>query len=275
MEACVIIQKFTLASAILLLVSGLVIAEEGQSGFKPARPAASESATAAEKSNSFEVPVGTRILLNMVNSVSTRNAAVGDRLYLETAFPVLSKGVIIVPPGSWVNGTVTQVKRPGRVKGKGELYVSLDSLTLPNGVTRDFRSRIGSLDGRASEKLDRGEGKVKSDGSKGADAATVARTTASGAGTGTLIGLGAGNIARGAAIGSGAGTAAGLIAVLLTRGPDATLYKGTTLEMVLDRPLEYSQKEVQFDSSQLRSRAQDGPGPQQPQTQRVGGWSPF
>jgi len=34
--------------------------------------------------------------------------------------------------------TVTQVKKPGRVKGRGELYVRFDTLTLPNGVCRDF-----------------------------------------------------------------------------------------------------------------------------------------
>ena len=44
----------------------------------------------------------------------------------------------MIQPGSYVPGSVTQVKRPGRVKGRGELYVHFDSLTLPNGVTRDF-----------------------------------------------------------------------------------------------------------------------------------------
>ena len=40
----------------------------------------------------FVVPPGTRILLNMINSVSTRQAAIGDRLYLQTAFPVFANG---------------------------------------------------------------------------------------------------------------------------------------------------------------------------------------
>ena len=63
------------------------------------------------------VDQGTHILLSMINSVSTKQAVPGDRIYLETAFPVLSSGRIVIPQGSWVTGTITEVKRPGRVKG--------------------------------------------------------------------------------------------------------------------------------------------------------------
>src|SRR5207245_11343924 len=109
----------------------------------------------------YVVDIGAKIPLSLINSVSTKHSAEGDRVYLETVFTILVKGKIVIPPGSYVAGTVTQVKRPGRVKGRGELYVRFDSLTLPNGVTRDFRARIGTLDGRASEELDKNEGKVK------------------------------------------------------------------------------------------------------------------
>src|SRR5437870_3558390 len=93
---------------------------------------------------SYSVAPGTRILLSMINSVSTKQAVVGDRIYLETAFPVLANGRIVVPQGSWVTGTITEVKRPGRMKGRGELQVRFDSLTLPNGVSKDFRADLGA-----------------------------------------------------------------------------------------------------------------------------------
>ena len=104
-------------------------------------------ATLPEKANQYTVDSGTRVPLSLINSVSTKHAAEGDRVYLETVFPILVGGRVVIPPGSYVAGTVTQVKRPGRMKGRGELYVRFDSLTLPNGVTRDFRARIGTLDG--------------------------------------------------------------------------------------------------------------------------------
>src|SRR5689334_5163161 len=83
----------------------------------------------------FVVDTGTRIPLSLINSITTKHAAEGDRIYLETVFPILVDGKIVIPPGSYVAGTVTQVKRPGRLKGRGEIYLRFDSLTLPNGVT--------------------------------------------------------------------------------------------------------------------------------------------
>src|ERR1035438_9320785 len=108
----------------------------------------------------YTVSAGTKVPLSLINSISTKHSAVGDRVYLETAFPILADGRIVIPVGSYVAGTVTQIKKPGRVKGRGELYVRFDSLTLPNGVTREFRARIGGMDGGSNEELDRDEGKV-------------------------------------------------------------------------------------------------------------------
>ena len=70
---------------------------------------------------------------------------------------------IVIPPGSYVAGTITKVQRPGKVKGRGEFFLRFDTLTLPNGVTRDFRASVSDLDGRASEELDRKEGTIKSE----------------------------------------------------------------------------------------------------------------
>jgi type IV secretion system protein VirB10 len=203
----------------------------------------------------YTVAPGTKIPLSMINSVSTKHAAEGDRIYLETVFPIMVDGKVVIPPGSYVAGTVTQVKRPGRVKGKGELYVRFDSLTLPNGVTRDFRARVGSLDGRATEDLDKEEGKIKSEGNKGGDMQRIGEATAGGASVGAITGSVAGRPGMGVGIGAAAGATAGLVGVLLTRGPDAVLAKGTTLEMVLDRALLFDESEL--DNSMLRRSPAD------------------
>lgn len=213
---------------------------------------------------SYNVEPGTRILLNMINSVSTKTAAMGDRIYLETAFPVLSNGKVVIPQGSWVQGTITQLKRPGRLKGRGELYVRFDSLTLPNGVTRDFRGRIGTMDGRSTEGVDREEGKIKAQGNKKGDVTTIAQTAGAGAGVGGIAGVASGRSGMGAGIGGAAGAAAGLIGVLVSRGPEATLTKGTTMEMVLDRTLSFQDSELDFSHVPPRAALSDG-GPQQPQ----------
>ena len=174
-----------------------------QSGWRQTTPEAGK----------YLVEPGTKVPLALINSISTKNSARGDRIYLETVFPILVNGRVVIPPGSYVAGTVTEVKRPGRIRGRGELFVRFDSLTLPNGVTRDFRARIGSLDGRASEELDRAEGKVRSEGNKSGDARTVGEATAAGTSVGVIAGHAAGRSGMGAGVGAAAGATAGLVGV--------------------------------------------------------------
>jgi len=219
--------RYSLAT--LLFAAGVVLAQE------PAAPA-----------GEFVISPGTRIPLGLINSISTKNAAEGDRVYLETVFPILANGRIVIPPGSYVAGTVTEVKRPGRVKGRGELYLRFDSLTLPNGVTRDFRARVAGIDGSGGDEFDKHEGKIRSEGHKAGDAGTVAEAAGAGASIGLIAGSAAKHTAMGGGIGAAAGAAAGLMAVLLTRGPEAVLPQGSTLEMVTDRPLKFQAAELDF-----------------------------
>ena len=59
-----------------------------------------------------------------------------------------------------------------------------------------------------------------------------------------------------------AGAAAGLVGVLLSRGPDAVLAKGTTLEMVLDRQIIFDETELEgANSAGLRRPIGEGGGP--------------
>jgi type IV secretion system protein VirB10 len=216
--------------AVLLLVLAVALgAQEVQPA--PAQPPAGKT---------FVVEPGTKIPLTLMNSISTRSAAEGDRVYLQTMFPILVDGRIVIPPGSYVAGTVTSVKRAGKVKGRAELYIRFDSLTLPNGVTRDFRARVATLDGSNKEELDRAEGKIKGDTDKGGDAIKVGTTASYGA----MIGGVAGRSAGAAGIGAAAGAAAGLAGVMMSRGPDAILERGSTVEMVLDRQLRFDESEL-------------------------------
>jgi len=209
-------------------------------------------AEAPQQQKVFQVDSGTRVPLGLINSISTKQAAEGDRVYLESVFPILVDGRIVIPPGSYVAGTVTAVKRPGRVKGRAELFVRFDSLTLPNGVTREFKARIGGLDGSAGEELDRAEGKVKGEGNKGGDARSVGEAAAAGTTIGAIAGSVGGRSGMGVGIGAAAGATAGLVGVLLSRGPEAVLARGSTVEMVLDRALIYEESELDFSGATAR-----------------------
>jgi type IV secretion system protein VirB10 len=176
------------------------------------------------------IPAGTVIPISLTSRVSTKHAKDGDGVYGKTIFPITINNRIVIPEGSNVRGRISEIRRPGRVKGKGELSLSFQTLVLPNGTTLPIYTSLGSAGGVAER---RGEATVQGDSSKGEDAKTVGRT----AGTGALIGVIA-DRGNGAAIGGGVGAAAGAAAVLLTRGKDLVLEPGTTIEIVLDRPLE-------------------------------------
>jgi len=221
-------------------------------GAAPAALAESTAKSEPAKPAEFTIQTGTKVPLSLINAISTKHSLVGDTVYLETVFPILAGGRIVIPVGSYVTGSVTEVKRPGHVKGRGELYVRFESLTLPNGVTRDFRGRIGTVDGQTAGELDRTEGAVRSEGNKAGDMRTVAETTATGASIGSMAGAATGHLGAGLGIGAAAGAAAGLIGILASRGPDAVLARGSTVEMVLDRPLLFAENELDFGNYQPR-----------------------
>ena len=207
------------------------------------------------------VPAGTHVPLVMINSISSKHSQAGDPVYLESIYPVVVDGRILIPSGTQVSGRVLSAKRPGRIKGRGKLDVRLEQMILPNGVIRNLVGRPGALDGRAPEDFDRETGTVTSQGQKGEDAADIVAATATGASIGGIAGAVGGNAAKGLGIGSAAGAAAGGAMVLLTRGPDAVLDRGTHLEMVLLGDLTFAESELDFQNAAGRSRGISGGGP--------------
>jgi len=176
------------------------------------------------------VPAGTVMPVTLTSRISTKNARDGDGIYGKTVFPITVNNKIVIPEGSFVRGKVTEIRRPGRMKGKGELTLNFQTLVLPGGITVPIYTSLGGVGGAGERK---GEATVQGDSSKGEDAKTVGTTAAQGALIGVIADRG-----RGAAVGGGVGAAAGTAAVLLTRGKDLVLEPGTTIEIVLDRPVE-------------------------------------
>jgi type IV secretion system protein VirB10 len=223
---------------LLILAMSPIRAADTQRGERAVLTAARQAPPSAAPTPApqvFTVPAGTRIPLTLRNPVDTKHSREGDRIYLETAYPIAENGRVAIPRGSFVNGTVTQSKPAGALKGKGELYIRFDSLVLPNGTTRDFRSRLASADK---------EGKVT--GTR--DGSGDARTTAEGAGIGATVGGVAGSTQghalKGAGVGALAGAAGGLIFAHVKHRPDAVLPRGTTVEMVLDRDLTFESRDL-------------------------------
>jgi hypothetical protein len=206
-----------------------------------ARPALAPAPAprAAGNGQSITVPAGTRLGVTLENGISTNSAKPGDSVYFRTSFPVTMNNKVVIPVGSYLRGEVTDSKRPGHVKGKGELRIRLNTLILPNGYTVDLNAEPHSTDAGGT-KTD-SEGKITGPGGKGKDAETIATTTVAGAGIGAIAAGG-----KGAGIGAGIGGVAGLAAVLLSRGPDAQLPRGSSMDLVLERDLQLEAEQVHY-----------------------------
>jgi len=181
-----------------------------------------------------EIPQGAHVMPRMENSITTRTAKDGDYVYLRTGSPISVAGSIILPVGSYVQGVVTNAKRSGRVKGRAELAIRLETITLPSGSVYKFSPKLASVDsGSGDQKAVGRENSVQEGSTHGQDAARIAILAGSGASIGAIVDQGA----RGAGIGAGAGAAVGLATVLLTRGREVELRQGTALDVTFDRPV--------------------------------------
>jgi type IV secretion system protein VirB10 len=192
----------------------------------------------------YTVPAGTRILLSLKHEISTRVAKPGDAVYLVSDFPVVEDGVVVIPAGMYVRGTIDRVQRPGKVKGRAQLQMHLTSMIFPNGVEIAIPGPLDNVPGSTGAKVKNAEGTVEQAGSVGHDARTITTTTVEGAGVGGLVGLGTGSVGMASGIGAGAGAAAGVLTTLFTRGNDIVFPQGTTLEMVLARPVVVRQEQL-------------------------------
>ena len=205
----------------------------------------------------FVVPADTVIPMILLNTINTRSAYVGQAIYCESIYPIAVRNHIIIPKGTSIRGTVTQVIHPGHVKGRAQLGMRFDELVLPNGTTRPLRASLAGFGSEGDDKFKPKEGQIEGGGSKGKDAGTIARTTIPGAEIGTIVGATKGAPLEGLGIGSAVGAAAGVVWILATRGKEIVLPHGTSLELQLSQPLN-------FDREELDPPSDDDAGPNLP-----------
>ncbi len=193
----------------------------------------------ASKTAPIVLPAGTKVPLRLTQAISTKNARAGDNVYAETTFPITVDNRMAIPPGTYVQGRITSVQRAGRVKGRAELQIHFTSLIFPSGYTLMLPGTVEQVPGAEHAAVKDKEGTIQAEGKGGKTAASTAEYGATGAVVGGLSRGG-----KGALIGGGIGAAAGLAIATLTRNTEVRMEPGTTLEMILQRPLELDQAKL-------------------------------
>src|SRR5208283_5546719 len=224
-------MRYTTLLFAMFLSHAVVSPAQDQSHVAPQAPASQQQSN-VDPSLEYSVPSGTKVPLRLTQGITTKTAKEGDPVYAQTAFPITQNNRILIPAGSYVQGVVRHVLRPGRVKGRAELQISFTSMIFPNGYTVLLPATVEGVPGSQNVNTKGTEGTIEGPGSKGKDAATIAKTTATGAGIGAISGSG-----KGAGIGAAAGGALGIATVLMTRGPEIQLDPGSSVEMILEREL--------------------------------------
>lgn len=210
----------------------------------PARQTESSSAApaavpAVAEKQTFTVPAGTKVLLQLRSAVNTKSAKPGDGVYLASTFPVVVGNRVLIPAGVYVQGVVDRVARAGHVKGRAQLDMHFSSIIFPNGTVVEIPGIVSNLPGAGKQSVkDDGEGTIEQAGDKGRHAGTVAEIAIpTGGSVGSIAGLGSGHPIVGGIAGVAAGAAAVGLVSLFTRGADVNIENGTQVEMVLQRPL--------------------------------------
>jgi len=135
------------------------------------------------------VPPGTPLQIRVNRGFDSNDVQVGTTFTGVVMYDVVAGGAVAIPRGATVSGTVIDAKKAGVLKGRGELSLQLNSLTL-GGQVYPLTSAVWDAHGR--------------------DKAVGTANSAIGLGVlGALVGAAAGG-GEGAAIGAGVGAGAGI-----------------------------------------------------------------
>ena len=180
------------------------------------------------------IPSGTKFKTRLETPISSKLSEVGDTIIVTLLEPMAIGSQHVLPRGTEMTGKVTFVKRPGKVKGRAEVYALINELTTNYG-SEPIHVSIDAADDVANDEKIRTdeEGKLKSNNNLGDDLEDATRGASLGSLATTPVAIATDSV--GAAI---AGPAVGAIAgLLLSRGKEVRLPVGTVFRMKFDKDL--------------------------------------
>ena len=162
------------------------------------------------------VPTGTAVTVTIDQSISSKNAAVGQGVVATVAHDVTADGKVVIPKGAHAKLVVTSVQASGRLSTPAKLYLRLKSVEVHGKSYTIATSSSGRTMG----------GKGKRD----------AGFIGGGAGAGALIGGLAGG-GKGALIGAGVGAGAGTAGAAATGKKEVEFPAETRLSFTTRAPV--------------------------------------
>lgn len=162
------------------------------------------------------IPAGTVFVVTTGQALSSKNSHAGQTFLATLAQPVSVEGRTAFPKGATASGTVVTAKTKGKIKGQGELALTLTSIST-EGQTHQIQTNVLSST-------------VKGKGKR------TAATTGGGAAGGALIGGLAGG-GKGAGIGALVGATAGFVGGAFTGNKQIEIPAESPLSFTLTAPV--------------------------------------
>jgi hypothetical protein len=97
------------------------------------------------------VPSGTKVSLALTRPIWAKTVQVGDTVYSATAFPVAVGNAMAIPPGTYVEGKIDALKRPGWLSGHAEFQLHFTKLIFANGYTVELSDVVADSPGAANQ----------------------------------------------------------------------------------------------------------------------------
>jgi hypothetical protein len=178
------------------------------------------------------VPEGTALKVKLETTISTFSSKVGDPFQGKISEAVVVDGKTMIPAGAMVEGRVTKLNEPRRIKGKPTIVLFPENVVMPDGQRHMLNAVLVDTDIKGTDVNQ--EGQFKGAGHDRRDQIEVGGGTGAGMLVGGLIGGGPG-LLIGGAIGASATTTHWLV-----QRRSAVLPSGTQLVLELSRPMTMS-----------------------------------
>ena len=176
------------------------------------------------------IPAGTALKVRLQTTLSTFSNKRGDAFTGQLTQAVTLNGQTLIPIGTTLQGRVTKVTEPRRIKGRPTIGIVPESVVLATGEKLPVSATLVDTNLRDGSDVNE-EGQFKGPSHDRKDLLTLGGGTGGGMLVGALIAGGKGTLVGGA-IGAGA-----TIGYWLYKRNAAVLPTGTELIIELDRPL--------------------------------------
>jgi hypothetical protein len=180
--------------------------------------------------------VETALAVEFLDGLSSESSVAGDPFLALVIDDVVHDGLVVVPAGAEVRGTVAAAVPQKKIGGQAQLALDFQLLTLPDGQRVDLMARLDEAGEKQTKK----------------DAVTIGGSAAGGAILGRV--LSKNDKTKGTAIGAVLGAAIGTAVASKNAGDPVVIEPGTTAELILEAPVQVAVLELPEPAALARSR---------------------